>query len=104
MRAQALPLPPGGRGWAPPLHRLHSSSALSALVGAPSSAPGALGMPSQAPGAPLHPPLRPGAAAPESRKRSFAAALEDGELPGLPPGTRVPDTHEAERILTEGSM
>ena len=84
------------RGWLPPLHRLHSSSALSALasapglaLGAPNQAPGA---PNQVPGAPAHPLARAGSTASESRKRSYAAAMEDGELPGLPPGAPVSTT------------
>ncbi|KAK9845360.1 hypothetical protein WJX81_004380 [Elliptochloris bilobata] len=80
--AQALPPPPpAGRRWPPPLHRLHSSSALSALSGPPTLAAGAPVQPALQP-----PPLREAALAPESRKRSFQAAMEDGELPGLPPG------------------
>lgn len=98
--AQALPPPPpGGRGWAPPLHRLHSSSMLSALGAAPSPAPGAppsLAWPGLAHGAahnsaqgaaPVQAPhSAPAALAPESRKRVYQHAMEDGELPGLPPG------------------
>lgn len=97
LQAQALPPPPGARGWLPPLHRLHSSSALLALASAPGLAPGvpalAPGAPNQAPGAPPHPLARAGSTASESRKRSYAAAMEDGELLGLPPGTPVPRNH-----------
>lgn len=62
------------------------------LGAAPSSAPGAApglahgGVPSSAQ-PPLPPPRSaPVALAPDSRKRSYQHAMEDGELPGLPPG------------------